>query len=145
MEQHVTFISLGVSDVARTRDFYVTGLGWKPHFEVPGEVIFLQVNHGLILSLWNRAAMAAELGCDPAQLESSAGIVPVTLSQNLGSPEEVDAVLGQAQAAGAVVAHPPRQQPWGGYSGYFADPDGFRWEIAYNPTWTVDDGGHVTV
>jgi catechol 2,3-dioxygenase-like lactoylglutathione lyase family enzyme len=145
VDQQLSFISLGVRDVSRTREFYVTGLGWLPHFEVPGEVIFLQVNHGLILSLWNRAAMALELGCDPAQLELGAGIAPVTLSQNVGSPEEVDAVLAQAQAAGAVVANPPRHQPWGGYSGYFADPDGFRWEIAFNPTWQVDDGGHVTV
>ncbi|ALE06115.1 glyoxalase [Arthrobacter sp. ERGS1:01] len=121
------------------------GLGWTPHQEVPGQVIFLQVNHGLILSLWNRAGMAAELGTDPGTLDPGHGIAPITLSQNVASPAEVDAVLAQARLAGAAVANPPRRQEWGGYSGYFADPDGFRWEIAFNPTWQVNDDGHVTV
>lgn len=140
MEQRLSFISLGVADVARSREFYLTGLGWKAHQEVPGQVIFLQLNHGLILSLWNRAAMAAELGVEP-----SVGVPPVTLSHNVGSPAEVDAVLAQAAQAGAAVDHPAAQQAWGGYSGYFADPDGFRWEVAFNPTWAVDDAGNVTV
>lgn len=140
MEQRLTFISLGVKDVARSREFYLDRLGWSAHQEVPGKVIFLQLNHGLILSLWDREAMAAELGDD-----LSDGVPPVTLSHNVGSVAEVDAVLGQAREAGAAVDHPPVHQTWGGYSGYFADPDGFRWEVAYNPTWAVDDAGHVTV
>ncbi len=140
MEQRLTFISLGVRDVSRSREFYLTGLGWKAHHEVPGQVIFLQLNHGLILSLWNRAAMAAELGVEPSN-----GVPPVTLSHNVGSVTDVDAVLAQAVEAGAVVENPAVQQPWGGYSGYFADPDGFRWEVAFNPTWAVDDAGNVTV
>ena len=140
MEQRLSFISLGVADVTRSREFYLTGLGWTAHQEVPGQVIFLQLNHGLILSLWNRAAMAAELGVEPA-----VGVPPITLSHNVGSPAEVDAVLAQAAQAGAAVDHPATQQAWGGYSGYFADPDGFRWEVAFNPTWAVDDAGNVTV
>ncbi|WP_269936897.1 VOC family protein [Arthrobacter sp. HY1533] len=140
MEQRLTFISLGVADVARSREFYLTGLGWTAHQEVPGQVIFLQLNHGLILSLWNRTAMAAELGVEPAT-----GVPPITLSHNVGSPAEVDAVLAQAAQAGAAVDRPAVQQAWGGYSGYFADPDGFRWEVAFNPTWAVDDAGNVTV
>jgi uncharacterized glyoxalase superfamily protein PhnB len=63
----------------------------------------------------------------------------------VGSAEEVNRVMAQAEAAGATVVAAPKTQPWGGYTGYFADPDGFRWEIAYNPTWTVDDAGRVTV
>lgn len=137
MEQRLSFISLGVADVTRSREFYLTGLGWTAHQEVPGQVIFLQLNHGLILSLWNRAAMAAELGVEPA-----VGVPPITLSHNVGSPAEVDAVLAQAAQAGAAVDHPATQQAWGGY---FADPDGFRWEVAFNPTWAVDDAGNVTV
>ncbi|POH58818.1 VOC family protein [Arthrobacter glacialis] len=140
MEQRLTFISLGVHTVERSREFYLTGLGWTAHQEVPGQVIFLQLNHGLILSLWSREAMAAELGVEPSD-----GVPPITLSHNVGSVAEVDAVLAQAVAAGAVVDHPAAQQPWGGYSGYFADPDGFRWEVAFNPTWAVDDAGNVTV
>lgn len=145
MDQQLNFISLGVRDVSRSRDFYLTGLGWKAHQEVPGEVIFIQVNHGLILSLWNRSAMAGELGVAIESLQSPGGVPPITLSHNVGSAQEVDAVVADAQKAGAAVVHPPRQQSWGGYSGYFADPDGFRWEIAYNPSWLVDDAGHVTV
>nr|WP_256128034.1 VOC family protein [Arthrobacter sp. SDTb3-6] len=139
----MNFITLGVRDVARSRSFYVDGLGWTPRLEVPGDVLFLQVNHGLVLSLWKRAQMAAELGVPEDGLR--ADIAALTLSHNVSSPAEVDAVVGQAREAGADVASPPRQQPWGGYSGYFADPDGFRWEVAYNPTWAVDDAGHVTV
>jgi uncharacterized protein len=141
MDQRLSFISLGVRDVAASREFYVGGLGWTPHQEVPGEVIFLQVNHGLILSLWDRGQMAAELGSD----FNDDAVPPLTLSHNVGSETEVDAVVGQARAAGAAVVVEPRRQPWGGYSGYFADPDGFRWEVAFNPTWRVDDDGAVTV
>lgn len=143
MQQQLNFITLGVRDVARSRSFYVDGLGWTPRLEVPGDVIFLQVNHGLVLSLWSRAQMAAELGVSEDKLQ--AGTSPLTLSHNVGSPGEVDAVVRQAREAGADVVHPPRQQAWGGYSGYFADPDGFRWEVAFNPTWAVDDAGNVTV
>ncbi|WP_427018077.1 VOC family protein [Pseudarthrobacter sp. P1] len=140
MEPAVSFISLGVRDIAAARRFYVDGLGWPVHMEAPGEVIFLQVNHGLMLSLWDRAAMAADAGVDP-----DGGVPAVTLSQNLPSPAAVDGALAQAAAAGAVVVAPGRSKEWGGYVAYFADPDGFRWELAYNPTWTVDDDGTVTV
>lgn len=140
MEQRLAFITLGVRDVGRSRAFYLDRLGWKAHQEVPGTVIFLQLNHGLILSLWDRAAMAAELG-----VELSDGVPPLTLSHNVGSVAQVDAVLAQAREAGAAVEHPAVHQEWGGYSGYFADPDGFRWEVAFNPTWAVDDDGNVTV
>lgn len=143
MQQQLNFITLGVRDVARSRSFYVDGLGWTPRLEVPGDVIFLQVNHGLVLSLWSRAQMAAELGVSEDKLQADTS--PLTLSHNVGSPGEVDAVVRQAREAGADVVHPPRQQAWGGYSGYFADPDGFRWEVAFNPTWAVDDAGNVTV
>lgn len=145
MDQRLSFVSLGVRDVAASREFYVTGLGWTPHQEVPGEVIFLQVNHGLILSLWDRGQMAAELGAALDTAVNSAAVPPLTLSHNVGNEIEVDAVMEQARAAGAVVVVEPRRQPWGGYSGYFADPDGFRWEVAFNPTWRVDDRGTVTV
>ena len=84
--------------------------------------------------------MQAEAGVD------APGAVPcITLSHNLASHEEVDQVLADASAAGAAIIAEPVTQPWGGYSGYFADPDGFRWEVAYNPTWAVDDDGEVTV
>jgi catechol 2,3-dioxygenase-like lactoylglutathione lyase family enzyme len=140
MQPRVDFISLGVRSVAASRSFYADGLGWPVRKEFPDDVVFIQVNHGLILSLWNAGQMQAEAGVD------APGPVPcVTLSHNLPSPEDVDRVLAEAAAAGARIVAEPVTQPWGGYSGYFSDPDGFRWEVAYNPTWTVDDAGQVTV
>ena len=140
MQPRVDLISLGVRSVAASRRFYAEGLGWPVHKEMPDDVVFIQVNHGLILSLWNAGQMQAEAGVD------APGPVPcITLSHNLGSTEDVDRVMAEAAAAGARIVAEPVTQPWGGYSGYFADPDGFRWEVTYNPTWTVDDAGKVTV
>ncbi|MDQ0732036.1 VOC family protein [Arthrobacter sp. B1I2] len=140
MEPRVDFISLGVRNVQESRAFYIDGLGWPVHREVAGEVLFIQVNHGLVLSLWDARQMQAEAGTTPP-----AGIPCITLSHNLRSPAEVDRVMEEAAAAGAAIIAEPVTQPWGGYTGYFADPDGFRWEVAYNPTWAVDDAGTVTV
>lgn len=140
MQPRVDLISLGVRSVDASRSFYVDGLGWRVHREVPGQVLFLQVNHGLLLSLWDAGQMQAEAGTD-----SPAGIPCITLSHNLASTAEVDWVMAEAEAAGAIIVSAPRTQPWGGYTGYFADPDGFRWEVAFNPTWAVDDGGTVTL
>jgi uncharacterized protein len=140
MQPRVDFISLGVRSVAASRRFYVDGLGWPVHREVPDEVVFIQANHGLILSLWDAGQMQAE-----AAVDAPAAVPCITLSHNVGSTEQVDQVMAQAELAGAAVVVPPKTQPWGGYTGYFADPDGFRWEIAFNPTWTVGDGGQVTV
>ncbi len=140
MQPRVDLISLGVRSVAASRRFYSEGLGWAVHREFPGDVVFIQVNHGLMLSLWDAGQMQAEAGV------GAPGAVPcITLSHNLASADEVDRVMADASAAGAQIVAEPVTQPWGGYSGYFADPDGFRWEIAYNPTWTVDDAGRVTL
>lgn len=126
MEQRVSFITLAVADVARTRRFYVDGLGWQPIFE-SDDVIMLPVAEHLILSLWSVDGFTAEIGAAPAS-----GIAPITLAHNLETEAEVDAVLAEAQGLGAIVS-PATRREWGGYSGYFADPDGFRWEIAVNP------------
>jgi uncharacterized protein len=140
MQPRVDFISLGVRSVPASRAFYVDGLGWPVHREVPGDVVFIQANHGLVLSLWDVRQMQADAGV------SAPGSVPcITLSHNLPGIQDVDRVMAEAAAAGAEIIAEPVTQPWGGYSGYFADPDGFRWEVAYNPTWTVDDAGTVTV
>jgi catechol 2,3-dioxygenase-like lactoylglutathione lyase family enzyme len=129
VEQRLTFVTLAVRDLERTRAFYVDGLGWEPELDVPGEVLMVPVGERLVLSLWDRAAFEAEVG-EPAQ--SGPGVVPVTLAHNVAHPRDVDAVLEEARRAGAeVVAAVVRD--WGGYTGYFADPDGFRWEVAWNP------------
>ena len=140
MQPRVDFISLGVRSVAASRAFYVDGLGWPVHREVPGDVVFIQVNHGLVLSLWDVRQMQADAG-----VTASGGVPCITLSHNLPGTEDVDRVMEEAAAAGAEIISEPITQPWGGYSGYFGDPDGFRWEVAYNPTWAVDDDGAVTV
>ena len=140
MQPRVDFISLGVRSVDASRRFYAEGLGWPVHREMPGDVVFIQVNHGLILSLWDAGQMHAEAGV------GAPGPVPcITLSHNLPSTEDGGPGDGRSPAAGAEIVAEPVTQPWGGYSGYFADPDGFRWEVAYNPTWAVDDDGKVTV
>ena len=126
MEQRVSFITLAVADVARSRAFYVDGLGWQPIFEAD-EVLMLPVAERMILSLWSVEGFTAEIGAPPAH-----GIAPLTLAHNVATDAEVDAVLAEAAALGAPVT-PAVCRDWGGYSGYFADPDGFRWEIAMNP------------
>ena len=129
MEQRISFVTLAVRDVDRSRSFYVDGLGWSPELDVPGEVLMLMAGEHLVLSLWDRAAFEVELG-GPA-LDGD-GIVPVTLSHNVATPQVVREVLDLAQSAGAPVRGPVARA-WGGFSGYFADPDGFRWEVAWNP------------
>jgi catechol 2,3-dioxygenase-like lactoylglutathione lyase family enzyme len=140
MQPRVDLISLGVRSVSASRSFYVDGLGWPVHREVPGEVLFVQVNHGLLLSLWDARQMQTEAATD-----APSGVPCITLSHNLGSAAEVDRVMADAASAGAVVVAAPQTQPWGGYTGYFADPDGYRWEVAFNPSWAVDGGGRVTL
>jgi len=129
MEQRVSFITLAVRDLDRTRAFYVGGLGWTPALDVPGEVLMLQVGEHLVLSLWDTAAFEAEVGA----IARGAGVPPVTLAHNVPTRSQVDEVLAIARAAGADPVFEAVERDWGGYTGYFADPDGFRWEIAWNP------------
>jgi catechol 2,3-dioxygenase-like lactoylglutathione lyase family enzyme len=129
MDQRVSFITLVVRDLDATRRFYVDGLGWEPELDVPGEVMMIRVADKVVLSLWSEHGFVAEVGQAPAR----DGVPPVTLAHNLATTEGVDTVLAQARAAGATDVGEGVQREWGGYSGYFADPDGFRWEVAYNP------------
>lgn len=129
MEQRLSFITLAVADLAASHRFYVDGLGWRPELDVPGEVVMFRVAEKVILSLWDREAFEAEVGAQPAR----GGVPPITLAHNCRTPQEVDRVLVDAQAAGASTVQPGTGRDWGGYSGYFADPDGFRWEVAFNP------------
>ncbi|APT95384.1 glyoxalase [Corynebacterium stationis] len=131
MEQRISFITLAVEDVARSRKFYVDGLGWKPMFE-NDEVIMLPAGEHLMLSLWSIESFTAEIGTAPAR-----GVAPITLAHNCATEKEVDNVLALATSIGADVS-PAIRREWGGYSGYFSDPDGFRWEIAVNPGPTGD-------
>jgi catechol 2,3-dioxygenase-like lactoylglutathione lyase family enzyme len=127
MEPRLHFVTLVVTDLERARGFYLQGLGWRAAFEASGAVTMIQIGEKLVLSLWAESAAHEEIG--PV---TRGGTLPFTLAHNVASPAEVDAVLATARAAGATV-HPAERRAWGGYSGYFADPDGFRWEVAFNP------------
>ncbi|MCH8559833.1 VOC family protein [Nesterenkonia sp. LB17] len=128
MEQRLSLITLAVSDLPATRRFYVDGLGWAPSVEAPG-VLMLRAGAHLLLSLWDRGEFEAEVG----PIMTGDGVAPLTLAHNVATRQQVDAVLDQARDAGATAIQPAERREWGGYSGYFADPDGFRWEIACAP------------
>jgi uncharacterized protein len=127
MQPRLNFVTLVVADLERTRRFYLEGLGWNAALDVGGEVVMIHVGDKLVLSLWAESAARAEIG-----EVTRGGTLPFTLAHNVARPAEVDAVLAQARAAGASVFD-AQQRDWGGYSGYFTDPDGFRWEVAFNP------------
>lgn len=127
MDPRLHFVTLVVSDLDRARRFYLDGLGWPAALDAPGEVVMIRVGEKLVLSLWAESAARAEIG-----EVTRGGTLPFTLAHNVASPAEVDAVLATARAAGATV-HPAQTRDWGGTSGYFVDPDGFRWEVAFNP------------
>ena len=129
MDQRVSFITLVVTDLERTRRFYVDGLGWEPELHEVGEVLMFRVADKVVLSLWTEDAFVAEVGQAPAR----GGVPPITLAHNLATTHGVDTVLEQARAAGASHVGDAVERDWGGYTGYFADPDGFSWEVAYNP------------
>lgn len=128
MDQRISFVTLAVADLDATRRFYVDGLGWSPELDVPGEVLMFRTGEHLVLSLWDRAHFAEEVG-EPTMT----GIAPITIAHNLATKEGVDAVLDLARRAGADPVAAAVERDWGGYTGYFGDPDGYRWEIAYNP------------
>ncbi len=129
MDPRISFVTLAVADLDASQRFYVDGLGWVAALDVPGEVLMIQVGDRVVLSLWARAEFEAEVG----PIMQGSGVVPMALAHNVATTAEVDEVLATARAAGADPVHDAVEREWGGYSGYFGDPDGFRWEVAYNP------------
>ena len=129
MDQRLSFVSVAVRDLDATRAFYIEGLGWTASMDVPGEVLMIQVGELVVLSLWAESGFESEVG----PIRRGEGLAPITLAHNVATREEVDAVLATARAAGADPVHDAVERDWGGYTGYFGDPDGYRWEIAYNP------------
>ncbi|WP_413876699.1 VOC family protein [Albidovulum sp.] len=136
--QRVTLITLGVADLSRSRAFYET-LGWVPA-EAQEGVAFYQM-HGAVLALFGRDALAADQGRPGAALGTGA----MALAQNFPTEAAVDAAWGAALAAGAVPLKAPEKVFWGGYSGYYADPDGHVWELAMNPFWPLAPDGSLTL
>ena len=130
MDQRISFITLAVADVGRSKDFYIDGLGWNPELFVPGEVLMIKAGEHLILSLWAEDGFEGEVG----PIRRGPGLAPVTIAHNVRTEAEVDAILEHAASIGADPVERGTRRDWGGYTGYFADPDGFRWEIAVNPS-----------
>ena len=137
MEQRVSLITLGARDLSRARDFY-EALGWRTGAEPGADIAFFRAG-GMIVALWDRSKLAADTGVD----DDGNGFDGVVLAHVVGSEEEVDRVVADAEAAGARVTDPPAKTFWGGYSGKFLDPDGHAWEIARNPGWSLEDDGSV--
>jgi catechol 2,3-dioxygenase-like lactoylglutathione lyase family enzyme len=137
MEQRVSLITLGVTDLPRARRFY-EALGWRGQ-EVE-ETVFFQAG-GLGLVLWHQDKLADDAGVPPA----APGFRGMSLAQNVRSRAEVDAVVAAAEAAGARVTRRPAETFYGGYAGYFLDPDGHAWEVAHNPGFPLADDGSITI
>lgn len=133
----LSLATLGVRDVVRSTAFY-QALGWSlSPASVPGEVSFFGTQ-GAILAIWGHLSQAADAGLTPDPPPTYRG---AALAINLESREEVDRAFETVQAAGGVVTKPPEPTDWGGYSGYFTDPDGHLWEIAHNPSWPLSPDG----
>ena len=137
-DQRVTLITLGVDDLARSTAFYAA-LGWTPAEQTEGAAFYRM--DGMALGLFGRTALAADQGRPGAALGTGA----MTLAQNFADRAAVDAAFARAEAAGAEVLKRPEAVFWGGYSGYWADPDGHVWEMAHNPFWPLDEEGRLTL
>lgn len=137
MQPRLSLVTLGVSDVARARAFY-EALGFKASSASQTSVTFFDAG-GVVLALFGRDALDADAHADPGK----PGFSGVSLAHNVRSEAEVDALLAHAVACGAKLMKPGQKVFWGGYSGYFSDPDGHLWEIAFNPFFPLDRHGRV--
>jgi catechol 2,3-dioxygenase-like lactoylglutathione lyase family enzyme len=138
VDQRVSLVTLGVVDLARARQFY-EALGWRTGAGPDDDVVFFQAGP-MVIALWSRDQLAED-----SAVEDGGGWGGVTLAYNVGSPEEVDAAIDEARAAGATIGREPAATFWGGYSAIFVDPDGHPWEIAHNPHWTLHDDGTIAL
>ena len=137
MQQRMSLVTLGVAEIARSRRFYET-LGFKASSVSNDDVVFIQMGC-IALALYGREALAADANLPPG----GSGFGGITLAYNTRSREEVDAVLAEARQAGARILKQAQDVFWGGYSGYFADPDGHLWEVAWNPHFAIAPDGSI--
>ena len=138
MEQRLSLVTLGVSDLGRSREFY-EALGWQSGAAPADDVVFFQAG-GMIVALWSRDELAKDSG-----VEDSGGWGGITLAYNTRSNDEVDSVIEEARAAGATIGREGAKAFWGGYTALFLDPDGHPWEVAHNPHWTLGDDGSISL
>ena len=129
MEQRISLVTLGVTDLARARSFYES-LGWTGAQQPDDEVCFFQAG-GMFFGLW--AALGGH------------GAPGIELAHNVRSPDEVKGVLAEAEQAGGRIVRPAAAADWGGFTGAFADPDGYVWEVAHNPAWTIEPDGTIRI
>jgi uncharacterized protein len=135
MEQRISIVTLGVADLARSREFYER-MGWRRSSASSAEIVFFQAG-SMALALYPRAALAKDANVAP----EGYAFPGFTLAFNARSREEVDTVLAEAEKVGAIILKPAQEAFWGGYSGYFSDPDGFLWEVAWNPFFPIAESG----
>lgn len=139
MDPRLNIITLGVKDLQRSVRFYRDGLGWQPAKVSNEHIVFIPLG-GVLLALYGREALAEDAKLPDA---AAGGFAGFTLAQNVASKDAVRAALARAQEAGGQILKPAQDVFWGGYSGYFADPDGFAWAVAWNPHFTLTDSGQV--
>lgn len=139
MEPRISLVTLGVKDLARAKTFYEEVVGWKAADGPPG-IVFFDLG-GLIFSLYPHDNLVKDHG-GTAKTHSSSGFA---IAHNARSREEVDAIFASLKEKGATIVKEPEEVFWGGYSGYFEDLDGHKWEVAYNPFWTILEDGRVSM
>lgn len=137
MEQRISIITLGVADLSRSIAFYER-LGWRRSMQETEGIAFFRAG-SMAFALYPRRELAKDADVSP----DGQGFTGFSLAYNARTRDEVDSVLAEAQAAGAKLQKPAREAFWGGYSGYFADPDGYLWEVAWNPSFTISPDGAI--
>jgi uncharacterized protein len=141
MEQRINLVTLGVTDLVRSRQFYER-LGWQRSMKNTEGIVFFQMG-GIALALYPRSELAKDANIDVNPSLENAQFLGIALAYNARTRNEVDSVLCEAKNAGAKILKPAQEAFWGGYSGYFADPDGFLWEVAWNPQFTIAADGSI--
>jgi catechol 2,3-dioxygenase-like lactoylglutathione lyase family enzyme len=139
MEQRISVITLGVADLATSRRFYEEGFGWQVSPRSKGDIVFFQLG-GMVLALYPRELLAEDATVPDDARTTFRG---TTLAHNVRTREEVNVVLRTARQAGGTIVKPAQDVFWGGYSGYFADPDQHLWEVCHNPFWELADDGSL--
>lgn len=140
MKQNLSLITLGVTDLKRSQAFYRDVMGWKTSSTLEDGVLFFDMA-GFILALFPRRELAKDAGIP----EADGPVTGISLAHNVASPEEVDRIFDDLKAKGVTIIKSPQKAFWGGYTGYFSDPDGYLWEVAHNPFWSFDEKGRIVL
>lgn len=138
MNQHLHLVTLGVRDFEKSKKFYTETLGWKASSSSNEDVTFFQAG-GIVLSIYPREKLAEDALVD----REGSGFAEFTLAHNARSESEVDEIIRELKLKGVKILKEPQKVFWGGYSSYFADPDGYCWEVAYNPFFPFDENGNL--